>query len=189
MESSSSSGHLQSEADGVLHLTSWGWTRGGTSVRKEPNKERKVGLIGCRRRNLVVSICHSVARETRPRCLGPPRASLSFALSPFFLALSTPGSASSSFSTRFDSRGIYLWIRRSRRSAWTLAGYYENSEAPSNLPGIRSTYPGGRAKNPTTAADPLLVGAHPCTYIRELSRLGFERYDRLTIENLTRNSM
>lgn len=46
----------------------------------------------------MVSICHSVARETRPRCLGPPRASLSFALSPFFLALSTPGSASSSFS-------------------------------------------------------------------------------------------
>lgn len=32
------------------------------SVRKEPNKERKVGLIGCRRRNLAVSICHSVAR-------------------------------------------------------------------------------------------------------------------------------
>jgi len=129
-----------------------GWTRGGTSVRKEPNKERKVGLIGCRRRNLVVSICHSVARETRLRCLGPLRASLSFALSPFFLALSTSDSPSSSFSIRFDSRGIYLWIRRSRRFAWTLAGYYENSRAPSNLPGIRSTYPGGRAKNPTTAA-------------------------------------
>lgn len=56
---------------GVLHLTLWGrrrvslerWYR---SVRKEPNKERKLGLIGCRRRNLVVSICHSVARERDP---------------------------------------------------------------------------------------------------------------------------
>jgi len=27
MESSCSSGHLQGEAAGVLHLTSWGWTK------------------------------------------------------------------------------------------------------------------------------------------------------------------
>lgn len=90
-EASCSSDHLGRDGHGAS--CTWrstsgrkGWTRGSTQKHQEraPNRERKVGLIGCRRRNLVVSICHSVARERVPAALRPP-AFLSFALSPFFL--------------------------------------------------------------------------------------------------------
>lgn len=42
-------------------------------------------------------------------------------------------------------------------------------------------------KIPRLPPIPFLSARTPCTY--ELPRLGFERYDRLTIKNLTRNSM
>lgn len=127
------------------------------SVRKEPNKERKVGLIGCRRRNLVVSICHSLARERDPSRFPLFSGSISI-----FPRVSIKPLR---FNTLIHSRGIYLWIRRSHRSARTLAGYYENSGAPSNPP-WNSIHVSRRSrqKSHDCRRDPLLVGARfPCT--------------------------
>lgn len=89
----------------------------------------------------MVSICHSVARERDPlACFSTFRLYLHFS-SRFRKAPSLQHAYTLTWNLSLNSV-----------VARTLAGYYENSEAPSNLHGIRSTYPGGRAKNPTTAA-------------------------------------
>lgn len=135
----------------------------------------------------MVSICHSVARETRLRCLGPPRASLSFALSPFFLALSTQASLSRhalthaesifEFGGRAPPHGRWLDITRILEHLRTFLEF--DPRIPEVAPKI--------SRLPLIPFLSVRIRRTPNTY--ELTRLGFDRYGRLTIENLTRNSM
>jgi len=134
------------------------------SVRKEPNKKRKVGLIGCRRRNLAVSICHSLARERHPR------ASLSPALSQFFLqpppppkrrrAWANPPPLTRNLSLDLAVTPVRLDVGRILREFSSLF------EPPWNSIHVS----GGRAKNPTTVADPLLAGAYVPSYVLLIPR-------------------
>jgi len=195
-----SSDHLQGETDTTRSAPDAARVdeRGGPevvhrSIRKEPNRERKVGLIGCRRRNLVVSICHSVARERVPGPSPQPLWPNPLLYLPLYLHFSSSlrGSQFSQASppplrarhASVHSRGIYLWIRRSRRSARMLAGYYENSGVPSR-PSWNSIHVSRRSRQkshdcrrtaPSCRRAPL--SPPPCSLAAPLN-LGSERFDR-----------
>lgn len=104
------------------------------SVRKEPNKERKVELIGCRRRAILWS--PFVIRE-RENASPSPRtfALLRLPLYRYLSSSPAPLRSASSDDTLVHSRGISIFEFGGRAgSARTLAGYYENSGVPSEPP-------------------------------------------------------
>lgn len=188
----SSSTRLQNEVDGVF--CTWrcegGRERvglGGTQKHQERAEQGEEGWANwmSEARNLVVSICHLDARERIPinyrsdpslsPLLSPPPPSAPPPLLSLHLSSPLSHAIPQTPDTLVHSCGISLWIRRSRRSVWTLTGYYENSRVPSNLPGIRATYLGGRAKNLTTVDDPLLVDEHSMYEFPQLERLPYRR--------------
>lgn len=162
----------------VLHLTSGGRTREGgcraghRSVRKEPNKGRKVGLIGCRRRNLAVSICHS----GRYVSLARPATDLGRARFLYLPALSASPrgvSARAPVYTHVESAFGFGAVAPVRTNAGRILR--EFWRVSRNLRGIRSTYPrGSRQKSHDCRARPRprSSGARPAC---QSGRLGFER--------------
>lgn len=160
-------------ADGVLHVTSsWGWTwERGMGAQRCAEKRQERAEQGEEGRANWMSEAQSCglhlsfgsarnASSTRPYVLR--RTSLSSALSPFFPRLSPPRSRSPPAPSPLPTPLPCTLTRNLSLNSAVASGPASDVssditrilQVPSNLSGIWSTYPGDRAKNPTTAADP-----------------------------------